>query len=1273
MKIEKRMRKIIFLLGLVAGLLPGVLRAQTPRIVNYSFNEGIYLTSMSDNGLWAVAKGVGEEATIDANPYLLDNTDGTETKLLTAAELNTGVSAGAYDVTDDGKIVVGTYNGSPARYVDGKWELLAGPEGGQLTGRAQFISPDGRYIAGTVSGGSTPDGLSIAEEPAFWDNGEYVPLEGLPTEDALGEDKGMSRVISMSADGNIFVICLSFSYPGYGTCCYVYDRRTKESTMIGKGKIGRYSHVEDGNLSIDGKWVTGMIHEVVEVEGTYYAEERDITYLYNVEDSELTIYDGTEDTDIRGAVVTTDGTVLATSPSVNPVRAVKIRVGGFWYDLEKVLKEKYGIKYSDATGYSVTGVPIAVSADGKTMAAMAYISDENYVLTLPETFGQAASSVNLLSEATIFPGSGSSFAQLNTVTVSFDRAVKPSAGAKATLYKSDGTAVRSSMSVVQGDTERSYVFGFRPVVLEEGAYYKLKVPAGSFGIEGTDMANEEISVTYVGRANRPVELFDANPYDGSSVSELSYNSPVVFDFDMQVKLADGAAAALYQEGATDPLCTLPLSVSGTMVAAYPATVQYLYKGLKYIVKVPAGSVTDIMGNNPNEEFSVTYTGMYERPLPEPGENLFFEDFTNPSNAYNSFMLYDGDKLKPTTDMAALGFDSSNTPWNFTLRDDDSYDYCAASTSCYSPAGTSDDWMTTVQLNIPGEKYCLSWKSQAYKAAKTDRLKVIVWECDDVYSALTADVVARMKAEGVEVYDGVESIGLTEETLADEWTEHKVSLDPFVGKNIYISFVNGNTDQSLLFVDDVKVAYEGIYAVGNTTEKTVANRSEVEVSGYVRILGEDTYNTLTVSYADGLGRVQEEKTFTGLGLKAGDNYRFAFDRKLAVEPGRITSYTMTVALESDVQQLKGEVRNLAFVPEKRVVIEKLTGAWCSNCPLGIVAFDYLQKSFPNNFIPIAIHTSSGGFDPYDFSEYAQFLGLSAAPTGVVNRIDTVYNPINTGVQPYSYVSDGGNQTFTDVLLRELKEQALARVEIPTCVYDPATNQIAVRSEITYAIDVPSANYNVGFVLLENGRSWKQTNGFVSVDDPILGEWGRDGAYGASPMTVYDHMARAVIGSYIGQGGYVPASVTAGETYACQLMTSVDGLAAVTAADSIDFTKVYMGNASLVCLLINANTGRIENAAIAPFTEGTVSGIATVGAATQSIRLEHDGGARLTAVFPQAAPATLQLYAADGTLLQTVSAQVGERGTLSASLPGYRGLVIAKAQAAGLTATGKFLLR
>jgi len=1266
------MKKILFLWGLLCGLLPACVHAQSPRFVNFSFNEGISLTAMSDNGLWAVAKGVAEDATIDANPYLLDVAAGTETKLLTETELGNGATGGAYDVTDDGKTVVGTYDGHPARYRDGKWETLKGPDGEELAGRAQFVTPDGRYIAGTVSGGATPDGLSISEHPAFWDNGVYVALQGLPAKDAVGQDKGMCRVISMSADGNVLALCLSFSYPGYGLCCYVYDRRTQQAALVGKEHTANGSFVETVSLSYNGKWATGAYYEIKEIEGAAYADEREIPYLYNVETGEMTLYSGEEDTDLNGDVVTDDGMVFGHAPAVNPVRSVKIRRGAFWYDLEMVLKERYGVRYADATGYTTTGLPVAVSADGKTLAAMAYIKDENYVLTLPETFAEAADGTNLLANTTVFPASGSSFAQLNTVTVTFDRAVKPLPGAKATLYKPDGTAVRSSISVVQGDTERSYKIGFRPTTLEEGVYYRLTIPAGTFGLEGTDVTNKEISVTYIGRPNRPVELFDANPADGSSVSELSYNAPVLFDFDMQVSVAEGAVAELYQEGNADPQCTMPLAVSGNMVAAYPSTTQHLYRGLNYIIKVPAGAVTDIMGNNPNEAFSITYKGIYERPLPEPGENLFFEDFSEPSNAYNSFMLYDGDKLTPTASMVALGFDSSNTPWNFTVRDEDSYDYCAASTSMYSPAGTADDWMTTVQLNIPGEKYYLSWKSQSYKTGKTDRLRVIIWESDEVLSALTPAVVERMKAEGTEVYNEVETVGQSEETLAGDWTAHKVSLDPYVGKNIYVSFVNSNTDQSLVFVDDVKVAYEGIYSVGNTTERTVAQQSEVEVGGYVRVLGDDTYHTLKVSYADAAGQLRDEKTFTGLNLKQGDNYRFAFDRKLPVEPGRITGYTMTVELDGDVQRVNGEVRNLAFVPEKRVVVEELTGAWCSNCPLGIVAFDYLQKTFPGQVIPVAIHTSNGGFDPYDFSDYAQFLGLSAAPTGRVNRVDTVYSPINTAVSPYSYVSDGGNKTFTDVVLRELAEPALAKVEIPTCIYDRATNQIAVRASVTYALDVPAANYNVAYVLLENGRAWKQTNGFTAVDDPILGEWGKNGSYGASPMTVYDHMARAVLGSYVGQGGVIPTTVVADTPYYCSVLTSMEGLAAVTAADSLENSKVYMSHASLVCLLINANTGRIENAAIAPFTEGTVEGIAPTGAAPQEVRLSVRGK-EVTAVFPQSAEAVLTLHAADGRLLGRRAARVGAGGTLTVALPGYRGVVIARAEAAALSATAKFVMK
>ncbi len=58
-------------------------------------------------------------------------------------------------------------------------------------------------------------------------------------------------------------------------------------------------------------------------------------------------------------------------------------------------------------------------------------------------------------------------------------------------------------------------------------------------------------------------------------------------------------------------------------------------------------------------------------------------------------------------MAAFGFDADNTPWNFSIRDDGAYDYCAASHSMYNPPAKSDDWLVIPQLAIDNEHTVLS--------------------------------------------------------------------------------------------------------------------------------------------------------------------------------------------------------------------------------------------------------------------------------------------------------------------------------------------------------------------------------------------------------------------------------------------------------------------------------------------------------------------------------------------------------------------------------------
>lgn len=1254
-----------WVVALLLGLLPiSSVGAQTAKVKAFSFDHPVSIRTISDNGLWLPASGVNSDnATLNDYPYIINLTTSEIKYLLTKEEIDKGNIAAVYDVSDDGNTIVGCFNESPAIYKDGKWSMLPLPQK-DMGGKANAVTPDGRYIVGASDAFSIGD-KDWAEFPLFWIDGKYTECEGLPTKDIAGNPVKMNRFIGISPDGNKIVGCLSFSYPGSGACIYVYDRASKSYEIIGQKEMTEYSHISEAIMSPDGKWVGGTMHYVDY--NTSPTTETDVPYKYNTETKEFTAYTDKDSWDVGGFTMCNDGTIIGCSPYVNPVRTLKYRVGKFWYNLDVVLKERYGINFTTSSGYDYTGIPTSISGDGKVLAAVAIAHAQNYVVTLPETFAEAAKSVNLLTNYSISPVAGSTFNKASTFTISFDREAIVLDGAKEKIHLYEGeTLIAEALSVKQSSqSERSFIIGFRPQTLKEGKRYTLKIPAGCFGIEGTDMKNKEIEVSYIGRDNRPVTPEQYSMPDGSSQSELSYSQNLTIRFDIPIIVADNKVGYLYQDGNEAPLCELQLATSVNFLAIYPLLQQHLYLGSDYTVVIPEGSVTDNQGDCGNEEIVLHYKGIYKKEAPTPGSVLFDVDFSDPNNSYNYFLMYDGDKLTPTQAMQDLGFDNSNTPWHFMIRESEATtNYCAGSTSMYSPAGESNDWMTTVQLEIPSDKYVLSWKSQSYKKNKKDVLRVYIWECDDELNNLSEAIVQRIETEGEKVYEKTESPGEEEEKLEGEWAENKIHLDKYKGKKIYIAFLNRNNNQSMIFVDDIKVEYEGKYSMGVTTPSTVKMQDEVEVSGFVEITSKEegaVYKSIKASFQDANGKTIDEKTMDGLHLVKGDRHEFKFDKKLPVARGKITSYTLTVELDGDLNKIKASVKNLSFVPNKRIVLEEGTGAWCANCPRGIVAIEYLQKSFPNNFIPIAIHSAMSGTDPYDFSEYCSALGLTALPSGRINRIDTVYTPLAVVDNDYSYVSKAGNESFTDIFLRELQKDTELEVNLTDATYDQGLNKIAISANVRSAVDIENANYRVAYIILENALFGIQANNHYNVESAILGDWGKDGKY-ATPYAAitYNHVARAYIGKIDGTSGMIPTNMTASTPYNIDI------------ADNIPASVSDMKNASVVCLVLNANTNQVVNAAEIDFSNNPL-GIEETANENQTNAVTSINGKQVNVRFNQASDAVVTLYGMDGLVIDQVAAKVNADESLTASAKGYSGVVAVRIMSNGVTEVQKVYVK
>lgn len=1243
----------------IAASTAGAYAQVTPEIVKVVFPNNAFMSNLSDNGNWAVAYGTGDDQSLPDYPYLCNAVTGELTELWDDDNpVANGISA--YDVTDDGSLVVGSYNGKPAIYSvsTGTWTELESDWGGQAT----RITPDGSRIAGW--GASEDFSLTDYEEvPLYWElqsDGTYKAIDvyteftGFPTTTDEGTATSQVRIENMSADGNIVAGAIEFVTP-QTACYYVYDRTTQTTryidSVVPTASYG--SFVDQSVMSCNGAYLTGQLPTV-----TSSGNEYTCSYLYSTSDNTINIYDETsEEQDRGGTAVTNSGIVLACSPAVNVIRSAYVLYNKIWFGLDELLSDRYGINFYDRTDYEYTGLIVAVSEDERVIAGMSLTSGEAYFVRLNEDLADLCANVNPIQSYTFSPASGSQFARFRSVTLTFTKPVTLTSGVQATLLDDTGATVRP-YNITANSDGYSFTIGGIATTLEAGRTYTLSIPAGAFTLTAdASYASEAITATYTGVENVPVTMTVAAPADGANVSELSTNSPVQMAFSSQIVVADGAVGYLYEDGNDTPLTELSLSASSNILTMAPALRRYLSKDVEYTVVLPDSAVTDIMGDCGNEQVTLHYTGVYEPEFDLDG-NLFYDDFDDPSQSMATYLLYEGDNNTPTTAMEELGFDASNNPWNFTIREStSSSDYCAASHSMYSPAGASDDWMSLPQLTIENANYWLSFDAQSYLTTKTDSLMVIVLEEDGGYTRFTSDLYEAFQERGVVIFNDQLSPGTEEEDLDGEWQSVNISLEQFSGKNIYIAFVNRNVDQSMVFVDNIRVYYNGDFYFQSTADDNVVAQDEITIGVRLLITGADTYNDLEATLTAADGDFTSTYSATGLGLTSDSGeYRFEFPEAMPLTIGENNRYTITVVLDSVTVSQTSTIGDLAFETTKRVVLEEGTGMWCGNCPGGILAIEYMENLFGDRFVPISIHDGTSGYDLYPYNDYNSYLGITAFPQGRVNRIDTLYAPLYSGTDGYSFSSPTGNQTFLDVVQREFESIAEADITITNAYYDTERSTVRVAGNVNYALTQSGLNQNIVFVVVENGLTGLQNNYYYNYTDEIFGDFGSGGIYGtAQPTITHQNVARRVLGSlFVGVSGLIPVSVEAN--------------------DPVDFDIYYSmpenvtnwGNAEVVAMLTNANTGRVINAARVAFEAGEANAISD--ATTDAVNISVSGGRGLVNVAAPAG-ATVSVYDLSGVLVARATAD----GSTAISTNGRSGLMIVSVNADGISEQRKVIVK
>ncbi len=366
------MKKSLLLNSLIVLFMMSSLTvfSQSATLVPVVSDDGAIMIKVSDNGLWAA--GYYSEDGLHYNATIWNLTTYQANTLSSAGEL-----AAAYDVTDDGKMAVGSYNSRPAYWENGIWTELPMPvEGG--TGGVYSVTPDGTKMGGRVFSANVTDGYACV-----WENGELIAVDHARI-DRLGDNAYFNEISGISADGNTILGCLNYivlpnrtaflmkngEYFMFGT--EVYDPET------GGDEFNFYDVL---SLSPNGKWVTGDIYWVEEM----WTDEGYCPFRYDVEKDVMELF--LDDDDVASFAADNQGNLYGASPLSLPLRSALILKNGQWVSLDQEIMNEYGLDVYQETGYDGLGNIFSVSADGKTIVGTNGIETYKWVLKLDEATG----------------------------------------------------------------------------------------------------------------------------------------------------------------------------------------------------------------------------------------------------------------------------------------------------------------------------------------------------------------------------------------------------------------------------------------------------------------------------------------------------------------------------------------------------------------------------------------------------------------------------------------------------------------------------------------------------------------------------------------------------------------------------------------------------------------------------------------------------------------------------------------------------------------------
>lgn len=287
-----------------------------------------------------------------------------------------------------------------------------------------------------------------------------------------------------------------------------------------------------------------------------------------------------------------------------------------------------------------------------------------------------------------------------------------------------------------------------------------------------------------------------------------------------------------------------------------------------------------------------------------------------------------------------------------------------------------------------------------------------------------------------------------------------------------------------------------------------------------------------------------------------------------------------------------------IPTKRVLLEDYSALWCQWCPRGIVALESLLREHPDNAVGVQIHKGDKLASATAYTEGGMILKYA-------NTVPSVYLQRRTKIADI-YTASAYENEMANLTLMDINVQA---------EWDETDNSINVTAEVEpCASPNDGSTYAIGYVLTASGlknSAWLQQSNWSSFSSSDYDDAPEEMAFFRDPSNYVDnyyyvkgvtfnHIAIASQGVDKGVAGSLDTTLEPNKIYTHN-----------TTFDNISQYQLIQDRSKLavVAILLNAQTGAVENVATCSISANGETGIQTATTAKQPDAVYNLHGQRM----------------------------------------------------------------